>query len=314
MTILVTGGAGFIGSNFVIFTLKNHSEDRVVCVDKLTYAGNIANLQEVVNNPRFRFIQANICDRAAMERVFGEEKPDVLVNFAAESHVDRSIASSQEFFRTNVLGTAVLLDVCLAFGVKRFHQVSTDEVYGEVLPGQPPRTEIAPLAPGNPYAASKASADLAVLSYAKTHGMPVTISRSCNNYGPCQFPEKLIPLTIAKALAGEKIPIYGRGENSRTWLYVDDHVRAIDLILRQGKAGEIYNVASCEEWTNIDLVQKICVILGVSNDRIEYVTDRKGHDRRYAVDCGKIGALGWRAETDFSVGLQETIDWYVARR
>lgn len=313
MKIVVTGGAGFIGSDFIRYTLLRHPEDRIVCIDKLTYAGEFSDIQERVH-PNFRFIRADICDHAAMERVFLEEKPDVVINFAAESHVDRSIHDPQIFFRTNVIGTAVLLDVSLATGVKRFHQVSTDEVYGSLAAGEKPWTESAPLASGNPYAASKASADLTVLSYANTYGMSVTISRSCNNYGPWQYVEKLIPRTIVNALTDRKLPVYGTGEQRRSWLYVRDHVCAIDLVVRHGKSGEIYNVGSEEELCNLALVEQICEMLGISSGRIEHVADRKGHDSRYALDCGKIKGLGWRAEMNLTDGLAETIDWYVNNR
>lgn len=309
MTIIVTGGAGFIGGDFIEYTLERYPKDRVVCVDKLTYAGGMPEVNDL-SSPNFSFVRADICNRERMAALFRQETPNVVINFAAESHVDRSIVDSSAFFQTNVLGTAVLLDMGRTFGVKRFHQVSTDEVYGSLSLTEKAWTESEPLSPRNPYAASKASADLIALSYANTYGMPVTISRCCNNYGPRQFPEKLIPLAAARLLTGGKIPVYGTGEQRRNWIYVRDHVRAIDRIVRQGKAGEVYNIGSDSERTNIDLAKEICRELNVSTDRIESVADRKGHDFRYAVDCEKIKALGWRAETEFSDGLKNTLDWY----
>lgn len=317
MNILVTGGAGFIGGNFIYYTLRNHPEDRVVCVDCLTYAGNMSTLKEAMESPNFRFCKVNICDRAAVCSVFEQEHPDVVIHFAAESHVDRSIETPEIFLQTNVLGTAVMMDACRQYGVERYHQVSTDEVYGE-LPLERSDllfTEKAPLRAGNPYSASKAGADLLVLAYHRTYGLPVTISRSSNNYGPYQFPEKLIPRMIVNALMNKPLPVYGEGVNIRDWLYVEDHCRAIDLIVRTGCVGEVYNVGGCNEMRNIDIVRLICKELGKPESLVAYVADRKGHDMRYAIDPTKLqNELGWRPETTFSDGIQMTIRWYLDNR
>lgn len=314
MTVLVTGGAGFIGSHFVRYLLDVHPDDRVICLDKLTYAGNLASLSSVLENPNFRFVCADICDAAAVERVFEEVHPDMVVNFAAETHVDRSIDAPDLFLRTNVMGTAVLLDACRKYGISRYHQVSTDEVYGD-LPLDRPNlcfTEDSPLRASSPYAASKASADLLVLAYHRTYGLPISISRSSNNYGAYQFPEKLIPLMIANAVGGRSLPVYGDGLNVRDWLWVGDHCAAIDLILRHGRVGEVYNVGGGNEVANIDLVKMICEMLGKSEDIITYVSDRKGHDRRYAVDASKLRReLGWTPKKSFAEGLSETVGWYL---
>ena len=316
-TIVITGGAGFIGSNFIFYYLKKHPDDRVICLDCLTYAGNLSTLRSVMSNPRFRFVKADITDQKAVETLFEEEKPDVIVNFAAESHVDRSIEDPSVFLKTNILGTQVLMDACRKFGIKRFHQVSTDEVYGDLPLDRPDLffTEETPLHTSSPYSASKASADLLVLAYHRTYGLPVSISRCSNNYGPYQFPEKLIPLMIANALANKPLPVYGKGENVRDWLYVEDHCKAIDLILRNGKEGEVYNIGGHNEMRNIDIVKLICRKLGKSESLITFVTDRKGHDRRYAIDPTKIhNELGWLPETRFSDGIERTIDWYLSHR
>ncbi len=316
-TIVITGGAGFIGSNFIFYYLKKHPDDRVICLDCLTYAGNLSTLRSVMSNPRFRFVKADIIDQKAVETLFEEEKPDVIVNFAAESHVDRSIEDPSVFLKTNILGTQVLMDACRKFGIKRFHQVSTDEVYGDLPLDRPDLffTEETPLHTSSPYSASKASADLLVLAYHRTYGLPVSISRCSNNYGPYQFPEKLIPLMIANALANKPLPVYGKGENVRDWLYVEDHCKAIDLILRNGKEGEVYNIGGHNEMRNIDIVKLICRKLGKSESLITFVTDRKGHDRRYAIDPTKIhNELGWLPETRFSDGIERTIDWYLSHR
>ena len=282
MTIIVTGGAGFIGGNFIHYHLKAHPEDRIVCVDKLTYAGNLSTLEPVSGNPNFRFCKTDICDREAVFALFEEEKPDAVINFAAESHVDRSIVDPGVFLQTNILGTAVMMDAARAYGNSRFHQVSTDEVYGDLPLDLPDLlfTEETPIHTSSPYSSSKASADLLALAYYRTYGLPVTISRCSNNYGPYQFPEKLIPLMIANCLAGKSLPVYGEGKNVRDWLYVEDHCRAIDLIVRKGRIGEVYNVGGHNEMANIDIVKLIIRELGQREDLITYVTDRKGHDLR----------------------------------
>ena len=317
MTIIVTGGAGFIGSNFVFYMLDAHPDDRIVCVDALTYAGNLETLSPVMDNPAFRFVKADITDRAAMEKVFEEEKPDVVVNFAAESHVDRSIEDPGVFLNTNIIGTAVLMDTCRKYGISRFHQVSTDEVYGDLPLDRPDLffTEETPIHTSSPYSSSKASADLLVMAYHRTYGLPVTISRCSNNYGPYQFPEKLIPLMIANALNDKPLPVYGKGENVRDWLYVEDHCKAIDLILRHAPVGETYNIGGHNEMRNIDIVRLILQRLGKDESLITYVTDRKGHDLRYAIDPTKIHKdLGWLPETKFADGIVKTIDWYLSHR
>ena len=314
MNIIVTGGAGFIGSNFVFYMLEKHPEDRIICVDSLTYAGNLSTLESVMDNPQFRFVKLDIRDREGIDRLFAEEKPDVVVNFAAESHVDRSIENPGIFLETNIMGTAVLMDACRKYGIKRFHQVSTDEVYGDLPLDRPDLffTEETPIHTSSPYSTSKASADLLVLAYHRTYGLPVTISRCSNNYGPYQFPEKLIPLMIANALHDQPLPVYGEGLNVRDWLYVEDHCKAIDMILRGGRVGEVYNIGGHNEMRNIDIVKLICAELGKPESLIKYVTDRKGHDQRYAIDPAKIhGELGWLPETMFKDGIKKTIQWYL---
>ncbi|MBR0382000.1 MAG: dTDP-glucose 4,6-dehydratase [Eubacterium sp.] len=314
MTILVTGGAGFIGANFVYQQLADHPGDRIVCVDKLTYAGNLQTLEEAMKNPDFRFVKADICDREAMFALFEEEKPDIVVNFAAESHVDRSIENPGIFLETNILGTQVLMDASRAVGVKRYHQVSTDEVYGDLPLDRPDLffTEETPLKTSSPYSSSKAGADLLVNAYHRTFGLPTTISRCSNNYGPYQFPEKLIPLMIANALEDKPLPVYGEGLNVRDWLYVEDHCKAIDLIMRNGRVGEVYNIGGHNEMKNIDIVKIICKALDKPESLITHVEDRKGHDMRYAIDPAKIHAeLGWLPETMFADGIQKTIRWYL---
>ena len=315
--ILVTGGAGFIGSNFVYYLLNKYNEDKIVCIDKLTYAGNIQTLSSALENKNFRFIKGDICDRETVFNLFEEEKPDIVVNFAAESHVDRSIENPEIFLKTNILGTQVLMDACLKFGVKRFHQVSTDEVYGDLPLDRPDLffTEQTPLKTSSPYSSSKAGADLLVNAYHKTYGLNTTISRCSNNYGPYQFPEKLIPLMISRALANEPLPVYGNGLNVRDWLYVEDHCKAIDLIMRKGKVGETYNIGGHNEMKNIDIVKLILKALGKSEDLITYVTDRKGHDLRYGIDPTKIHKeLGWLPETKFTDGIVKTINWYLENK
>lgn len=314
MTVIVTGGAGFIGSNFVFYQLKNHPEDRVICLDKLTYAGNLSTLEPVMNHKNFRFVKVDIADREAVYNLFEEEKPDIVVNFAAESHVDRSIENPEIFLQTNILGTQVLMDACRKYGIKRYHQVSTDEVYGDLpLDGTDLFfTEDTPIHTSSPYSASKASADLLVLAYYRTYKLPVTITRCSNNYGPYHFPEKLIPLVISRALSDEPIPVYGKGENVRDWLYVEDHCSAIDLVIRKGREGEVYNIGGHNEKTNLEVVKSILSYLGKPESLINYVTDRPGHDMRYAIDPAKIhNELGWLPATKFEDGIKKTIDWYL---
>lgn len=314
MNIIITGGAGFIGSNFVFHMLREHPQDRVICLDKLTYAGNLSTLSPVMGQDNFRFVKADICDRDAVYSLFAEEHPDVVVNFAAESHVDRSIENPAIFLETNIMGTAVLMDACRKYGIQRYHQVSTDEVYGDLPLDRPDLffTETTPIHTSSPYSSSKASADLLVLAYHRTYGLPVTISRCSNNYGPYHFPEKLIPLMIINALHDKPLPVYGDGLNVRDWLYVEDHCRAIDLILQKGRVGEVYNVGGHNEMKNIDIVKLICKALGKPESLIHHVTDRKGHDRRYAIDPTKIHEeLGWLPETKFADGIKKTIQWYL---
>lgn len=313
MNLIVTGGAGFIGANFIYYELRTHPEDRIVCYDALTYAGNIATLDEACKAPNFTFVCGDIADRAAVYALFEREKPDVVINFAAESHVDRSIENPEIFLQTNIIGTSILLDACRKYGIERYHQVSTDEVYGDLPLDRPDLffTEETPLHTSSPYSSSKAGADLLVQAYARTYGIPVSISRCSNNYGAFQFPEKLIPLMIIRALRGEKLPVYGDGLNVRDWLHVDDHCAAIDAIVRRGDAGEIYNVGGHNERSNIDVVRTILRLLGKGEELISYVEDRKGHDRRYAIDPAKIGRdLGWQPETSFEDGIRSTIHWY----
>lgn len=314
MKILVTGGAGFIGSNFMFYMLKQHPDYEYICVDKLTYAGNLSTLEPILNRSNFQFVKLDICDREGVYRLFEENHPDVVVNFAAESHVDRSIENPGIFLETNIMGTAVLMDAARKYGVQRYHQVSTDEVYGDLPLNRPDLlfTEETPLHTSSPYSSSKASADLLVMAYHRTYGLPVTISRCSNNYGPYQFPEKLIPLMISNALNDKALPVYGEGLNVRDWLYVEDHCKAIDLILQNGKVGEVYNIGGHNEMANIDIVKLICNTLNKSEDLITYVTDRKGHDMRYAIDPTKIhNELGWLPETKFEDGIKLTIDWYL---
>lgn len=317
MTVIVTGGAGFIGSNFIFYMLKTHPDYRLVCLDKLTYAGNLSTLKNVMDRPNFRFVKLDICDRNVVYRLFEEEHPDVVVNFAAESHVDRSIEDPSVFLQTNIIGTSVLLDACRKYGIKRYHQVSTDEVYGDLPIDRPDLffTEETPIHTSSPYSSSKAGADLLVMSYQRTFGVPVTISRCSNNYGPYHFPEKLIPLMIVNALADKPLPVYGQGINVRDWLYVEDHCKAIDLIIHKGKVGEVYNVGGHNEMRNIDIVKLICRELNKPESLITYVADRKGHDMRYAIDPTKIyKELGWVPETKFSDGIRKTIQWYLDNR
>ena len=312
--IIVTGGAGFIGSNFVFYLLDKHPEDRVICIDKLTYAGNLSTLAPVLDKPNFRFCKTDICDREEVYRIFEEEKPDIVVNFAAESHVDRSIENPSIFLETNIIGTSVLMDACRKYGIERYHQVSTDEVYGDLPLDRPDLffTEETPIHTSSPYSSSKASADLLVLAYHRTYGLPVSISRCSNNYGPYHFPEKLIPLMIINALHDQPLPVYGEGLNVRDWLYVEDHCKAVDLVMRSGRVGEVYNIGGHNEMQNIEIVRLICDRLHKPESLITHVTDRKGHDLRYAIDPTKIhNELGWLPETKFADGIEKTIDWYL---
>lgn len=312
--LLVTGGAGFIGSNFIYYQLEHHPEDQILCLDSLTYAGNIATLRGAMERPALRFVRGDITDRETVFAVFADYRPDIVVNFAAESHVDRSIKDPGLFLQTNVMGTQTLMDACLQYGVGRFHQVSTDEVYGDLPLDRPDLrfSESTPLCASSPYSASKAAADLLVGAYGRTFHLPATISRCSNNYGPYQFPEKLIPLMIAKAAADEPLPVYGKGENVRDWLYVADHCAALDKIIRCGKEGEIYNIGGHNEHSNLDVVKTILQVLGKPESLITFVADRPGHDLRYAVDPEKIHReLGWSPTTDFYAGIRSTIRWYL---
>ena len=316
-TIIVTGGAGFIGSNFIFYLRKKYPDIRIVCPDKLTYAGNMTTVAPLLNDDKFRFVKLDICDRKGVYELFEEEKPDIVVNFAAESHVDRSIDSPEVFLQTNITGTSVLMDACREYGNVRFHQISTDEVYGDLPLDRPDMlfTEETPLNPSSPYSSSKASADMLAMAYYRTYGLPVTVSRCSNNYGPYQFPEKLIPLMIVNALNNKSLPVYGEGLNIRDWLYVEDHCRAVDLILQKGRVGEVYNIGGNTEMKNIDIVKLICKALGRSEELIVHVEDRKGHDKRYAIDHSKLSSeLGWKPLTDFGKGIKNTIEWYVEHR
>ena len=314
MNIVVTGGAGFIGSNFVYYQLQNHPEDRIICYDALTYAGNMETLEAAMKNPNFEFVRGDIADRAQVDALFQNRHPDVVVNFAAESHVDRSILDPGLFLRTNILGTGVMMDACRKYGIRRYHQVSTDEVYGDLPLDRPDLffTETTPLHTSSPYSASKASADLLVLAYHRTYALPVSISRCSNNYGPYHFPEKLIPLIITRARDNKPVPVYGKGQNVRDWLYVEDHCRAIDLIIRRGREGEIYNIGGHNERTNLQVVKTVLKELNRPESLIQFVTDRPGHDRRYAIDPSKIHSeLGWLPETPFDEGIRRTVRWYL---
>ena len=314
--ILVTGGAGFIGSNFIYYELEKHPDRRIVCLDALTYAGNLETLERALKSKNFRFVKGDITDRKAVEALFLEESFDAVVNFAAESHVDRSIDEPEVFLKTNILGTQVLLDACRKRNI-RFHQVSTDEVYGDLPLDRPDLffTEETPIHTSSPYSASKAAADLLVTAYFRTYGAKVTISRCSNNYGPYHFPEKLIPLIIANALEGKELPVYGEGKNVRDWLYVEDHCKAIDLILENGRLGEVYNIGGHNEKTNLEVVKTVLKILGKSEDLIRFVKDRPGHDMRYAIDPTKIrNELGWDPETTFEEGIKKTTQWYLENR
>ena len=317
MKWLVTGGAGFIGSNFVFYMLDKYPQDQIVCLDKLTYAGNLETLESVMENPRFTFVKGDIADRGAVYALFEKEHPDVVVNFAAESHVDRSVVDPGIFLQTNILGTGVLMDACRKYGIQRYHQVSTDEVYGDLPLDRTDLffTEQTPIHTSSPYSASKASADLLVQAYHRTFGLPVSISRCSNNYGPYHFPEKLIPLMIANALNDKPLPVYGTGENVRDWLYVTDHCAAIDLIVRKGRVGEVYNIGGHNERTNLQVVKTILKALDKPESLIHFVTDRPGHDMRYAIDPTKIHEeLGRLPTTPFDEGIQKTIRWYLENK
>lgn len=314
MKFLVTGGAGFIGSNFMHYEVNTYSNDTFVCLDALTYAGNYNNIKDLEGKDNFKFVKGDITDREFIYDLFEKEKFDIVINFAAESHVDNSIKNPSIFLTTNIIGTSVLMDACRKYGIKRYHQVSTDEVYGDLPLDRPDLlfTESTPLHTSSPYSSSKASADLLVMAYARTYGLPVTISRCSNNYGPYQFPEKLIPVVISKALNDENIPVYGTGENVRDWIHVIDHNIGVDKIVREGKVGEVYNLGGHSERTNLEVVKTILKQLGKSEDLITFVEDRKGHDLRYAIDSTKAEKeLGWDRTYTFEKGIAETVDWYL---
>ena len=320
MTVLVTGGAGFIGSNFIFHMRKAHPDYNIICLDKLTYAGNLSTLAPIMEESNFHFVKEDICSREAVYDLFANEHPDMVVNFAAESHVDRSIENPEIFLQTNIIGTSVLMDACRKYGIRRYHQVSTDEVYGDLPLDRPDLffTEETPIHTSSPYSSSKAAADLLAMAYKRTYDLPVSISRCSNNYGPYHFPEKLIPLMIINCLEGKPLPVYGQGLNVRDWLYVEDHCKAIDLVIHNGREGEVYNIGGHNEMRNIDIVRLICKeldALGKTENAaslITYVTDRKGHDMRYAIDPAKIHSeLGWLPETMFAEGIKKTISWYL---
>ena len=314
MKFLITGGAGFIGSNYLHYVVNKYDDDKFVCIDALTYAGNYNNIKELENKENFKFVHGDITDRNLIYKLFEDEKFDIVINFAAESHVDNSIKNPEIFLKTNILGTSVLLDACRKYGIKRYHQVSTDEVYGDLPLDRPDLkfTEDTPIHTSSPYSSSKAGADLLVMAYHRTYGLPVTISRCSNNYGPYQFPEKLIPLVISKALNNEKIPVYGTGKNVRDWIHVIDHNIGVDLIVREGRDGEVYNLGGHSERSNLDVVKTILKQMGKDESLIEFVSDRKGHDLRYAIDSTKSEKeLGWKLTRNFEYGLKETVDWYL---
>ncbi len=314
MKFLITGGAGFIGSNYLHYVTDKYKDDYFVCLDALTYAGNYNNIKDLEEKDNYKFVKGDITDRDFINKLFSDEKFDVVINFAAESHVDNSIKNPEIFLTTNIIGTEVLMDASLKYNVKRYHQISTDEVYGDLPLDRPDLlfTENTPLHTSSPYSTSKASADLLVMAYHRTYGLPVTISRCSNNYGPYQFPEKLIPVVISKALNNEKVPVYGTGENVRDWIHVHDHNVGVDLIVRNGKVGEVYNLGGHAERHNIDIVKTILKQMGKSEDLITFVEDRKGHDLRYAIDSSKVEKeLGWERTYTFEDGIKETIDWYL---
>lgn len=313
MIHLITGGAGFIGSNYIRYIFEKYPKDKIICIDKLTYAGNYDNISEFETDNRFHFERADICDRDAIYKTVKQYAPDCITNFAAESHVDRSIENPELFLKTNIFGTSVLLDAVNNFGIKRFHQISTDEVYGDLPIDRPELKfdESSPIKPSSPYSSSKAAADMLCLAYYRTFGTPVTVSRCSNNYGPYQFPEKLIPLMICNARDNKPLPVYGDGKNVRDWIYVCDHCCAVDAIVRSGKIGEIYNIGGDSEKSNIEVVNTILDSLLKPDSLITYVKDRPGHDRRYAINAEKLkDELGWKPDTDFSEGIKQTIKWY----
>ena len=317
MNIIVTGGAGFIGGNFMHYMVNKYKDDNIICIDVLTYAGNMETLAPISDKKNFKFYKADITDRKKIYEIFETEKPDYCINFAAESHVDRSVDNPEIFLKTNILGTEVLMDACRKYGIKRYHQVSTDEVYGDLPLDRPDLQfdETYPIKTSSPYSASKASADLLTMAYHRTFGLNVTISRCSNNYGPYHFPEKLIPLMIVRALKNEKLPVYGKGLNVRDWLYVEDHCRAIDMIVRNGKNGEVYNIGGHEEKANIDIVKLILKKLGKDESLIEFVQDRPGHDLRYAMNPSKIEKeLYWKPSVTFEEGIDKTIEWYLSNK
>ncbi len=313
-TYFITGGAGFIGSNYLHYVTSKYPNDYFVCLDALTYAGNYNNIRPLDEKGNYKFVQGNITDRQFVNQLFEQEKFDVVINFAAESHVDNSIKNPEIFLMTNIIGTEVLLDACVKYGITRYHQISTDEVYGDLPLDRPDLlfTEETPLKTSSPYSTSKASADLLVMAYHRTYGLPVTISRCSNNYGPFQFPEKLIPLTISRALNDEVIPVYGTGQNVRDWIHVHDHNVGVDLIVRNGKVGEIYNLGGHSERPNLSIVKTILAQMGKSDDLITFVEDRKGHDLRYAIASSKVEKeLGWNRTYTFEEGINKTIKWYL---
>ena len=314
MKFLITGGAGFIGSNYLHYVTDKYKNDYFVCLDALTYAGNYNNIKDLEEKDNYKFVKGYITDRVFIDKLFNDEKFDVVINFAAESHVDNSISNPEIFLITNIIGTEILMDASIKYNVKRYHQISTDEVYGDLPLDRKDLLfmEDTPLHTSSPYSTSKASADLLVMAYYRTYELSVTISRCSNNYGPYQFPEKLIPLTIMKALNNEKIPVYGTGENVRDWIHVHDHNVGVDLIVRNGKVGEVYNLGGHAERRNIDIVKTILKQMGKSEDLITFVEDRKGHDLRYAIDSSKVEKeLGWKSTYTFEEGIKETIDWYL---
>ncbi len=314
LDVLVTGGAGFIGSNLIRHLLRFHPSMRITNLDKLTYAGNLANLVDVKSDPRYRFVRGDIADAELVNQLVGQYRFAAIVNVAAESHVDRSIADAEDFVRTNVQGVSVLLEAARRFGVSRFVQVSTDEVYG-TLSGREKFSELSPLAPNNPYAATKAGGDLLIRSYVRTYGLPAMITRCSNNYGPYQHPEKLIPKAVTSALQGQRLPVYGDGKNIRDWIHVTDHCRALDLVLHQGVPGEVYNIGADNEVANITLVKEILDIMGLSHDLITFTADRPGHDWRYGMDATRIRRrLGWKPQVSWEDGLRQTIQWYTDNR
>jgi dTDP-glucose 4,6-dehydratase len=309
MNLLVTGGAGFIGSNFIRHRVKSHPEDAIVNLDALTYAGNPDNLKDINNNSRYTFARGNICDTKLVNKILEDHEIDTIIHFAAESHVDRSITDASVFVKTNVLGTHTLLEAARYHAIRKFIHISTDEVYGSIPQGSFKETDI--LSPSSPYSSSKAGSDLLALSYFTTYSLPVIITRCTNNFGPYQYPEKLIPLFVTNLIDGKKVPVYGTGKNIRDWIHVNDHCGAVDFLLRRGNAGEIYNIGGGSEKTNREITEKILELLGKDESMIEYVTDRPGHDFRYSLDCSKLHALGWKPSHSFEEGLEDTVSWYV---